>query len=147
MIAQAAAKVDARPMFLTLDLFSKFDSLAYFNDNELLLRCSTEPPCVRDGDQLRATLPLSSRGSYQTLLLVSDRPLPEPSTGYDEDASSWLSAGGVLNRIRFAAGFAGAACCAATTLNAESGASRWCLTEASTASRARPGDTGLSRKR
>ncbi len=32
-------------------------------------------------------------------------------------------------------------------MNAESGASRWCLTEASIASRERPGDTGFSRKR
>ena len=44
----------------------------------------------------------------------------------------------------FAAFGFGAACFG---LKAESGASRWCRTDASIASRARPGETGFSRKR
>jgi uncharacterized protein (DUF1800 family) len=32
--------------------------------------------------------------------------LCQPPTGYDEDASAWLSAGSVLTRIRFAGAFA-----------------------------------------
>ena len=49
----------------------------------------------------------------------------------------------------FGAGF-GAGLAAAglpLILKAASGASRWCLTEASTARRARPGETGFSKKR
>jgi hypothetical protein len=44
-------------------------------------------------------------------------------------------------------GFVTAAAALPPALNAESGASRWCFTDASTASLARPGDTGFSRKR
>ena len=77
---------------------------------------------------------------------------------------SLLAGAGLASRAGFAAaagwvlgadfgfGLAAGAFCAgaaddAAILNAESGASRWCFTEASTARRARPGDTGLSRNR
>ena len=42
---------------------------------------------------------------------------------------------------------AGAALSLLRALKADSGASRWCLTDASTARRARPGDTGFSKNR
>ena len=45
----------------------------------------------------------------------------------------------------FALGFGAAFFAAGLALKAEAGASRWCLTDASTARRARPADTGLSR--
>jgi hypothetical protein len=65
----------------------------YRHDAELVLRCSTEPPCVRDGDLLQATLRLESLGTYQTLLLVSERPLPPPLAGLDRDVGAALEAG------------------------------------------------------
>lgn len=65
----------------------------YLHDTELVLRCSTEPPCIRHEDALEATLVLDALGSYQSLLLVSDRPLPEPSSGLDGDAGAALAAG------------------------------------------------------
>ena len=54
---------------------------------------------------------------------------------------------GELLLVHGAAGGAGLAAAFGLALNAESFASRWCLTEASIASRARPGDTGFSKKR
>ncbi len=65
----------------------------YRQDTELVLRCSTEPPCVRQGDELRASLVLDSVGAYQPLLLLSSQPLPEPISGLDRDAGAALAAG------------------------------------------------------
>lgn len=65
----------------------------YRHDTELVLRCSSEPPCVRRGSELRATLVLDAPGFYQPLLLVSARPLPAPSAGLDRDAGAALAAG------------------------------------------------------
>lgn len=65
----------------------------YRDDAELVLRCSEEAPCVRDGDELRAAFELPAVGSYQPLLLVSDDPLPPPAAGLDADAGRALAAG------------------------------------------------------
>ncbi len=66
----------------------------YFNDGEVALRCSSEPPCRRGGEVIEASLVLSSIGSYLPLLLVSDAPLPAPSSGADQDAGAAIAAGG-----------------------------------------------------
>jgi hypothetical protein len=66
----------------------------YRDDHELVLRCSTQPPCRRRGDTLRATLTLPAVGTYQPLLLLSDQPLPAPTAGgLDADAGVALEAG------------------------------------------------------
>lgn len=65
----------------------------YFHETQMVLRCSSDPPCRRDGDEIRADLTLDLIGSYQTLLLLSDQPLPEPSSGLDGDAGAALAAG------------------------------------------------------
>lgn len=66
----------------------------YREEEELILRCSTGPPCSRRGDLLEATVTLPAVGRYQTLLVASDAPLPEASGGFDPDAGAVLRAGG-----------------------------------------------------
>lgn len=65
----------------------------YLNDAELVLRCSSKPPCRRQDEMLRATLALNALGTYQSLLLVSDHPLPAPVEDLDGDAGRALAAG------------------------------------------------------
>ncbi|MES1243406.1 MAG: hypothetical protein ABUT39_17475 [Acidobacteriota bacterium] len=65
----------------------------YRNDRALVLRCSTEPPCRLSDGTLEAELVLPSIGSYQSLLLTSDRPLPGAGGGLDADVAAALAAG------------------------------------------------------
>lgn len=66
----------------------------YRNDAELILHCSTEPPCILHRGELRATLVLDGIGRYQPLLLFSKNPLPETSAGsLDADTDTALAAG------------------------------------------------------
>jgi hypothetical protein len=65
----------------------------YRHDTALVLRCSTAPPCLRKDNELRATLLLDAPGSYQSLLLLSAKPLPEPSSDLDRDSGAALAAG------------------------------------------------------
>lgn len=66
----------------------------YRNDAELILRCSTESPCSRKGEDLQATVVLDGIGRYQPLLLLSKNPLPEASAGsLDADTDAALAAG------------------------------------------------------
>lgn len=66
----------------------------YRNDAELVLRCSTESPCSRKGEDLRASVVLDGIGRYQPLLLLSKSPLPEASShGLDADTEAALAAG------------------------------------------------------
>lgn len=66
----------------------------YRNDAELVLRCSTESPCSRKGEDLQATFVLDGIGRYQPLLLFSKSPLPEASAqGLDADTGAALAAG------------------------------------------------------
>ncbi len=68
----------------------------YRNDSELVLRCSGEPPCERQETVLRASFELTSLGAYQSLLLLSDAPLPAPGAGFDADTGAALAAGARL---------------------------------------------------
>jgi hypothetical protein len=66
----------------------------YRNDAELVLRCSTESPCSRKGEDLQATVVLDGIGRYQPLLLFSKSPLPKASAqGLDADTETALAAG------------------------------------------------------
>ncbi|MBN2370248.1 MAG: hypothetical protein JXO72_07160 [Vicinamibacteria bacterium] len=68
----------------------------YLNDAEVVLRCSTEPPCARDGDRLEATLRLHAMGLYQPVLLLSDAAPPIPESGLDADLHDAVNAGARL---------------------------------------------------
>ena len=65
----------------------------YRNERTLVFRCSTEPPCRRGKGTLEAELLLPSIGSYQSLLVTSDRSLPEAGAGLDADVTKALDAG------------------------------------------------------
>lgn len=65
----------------------------YRDDTVLELRCSTEPPCHRQDGRVRASLALSVPGSYQPVLVRSERPLPAPTATLDLDAEAALNAG------------------------------------------------------
>ena len=65
----------------------------YRNNRALVLRCSTEPPCQRRQGALEATFLLPAIGTYQSLLLTSDRSLPETDAGLDPDVAAALQAG------------------------------------------------------
>jgi hypothetical protein len=65
----------------------------YRNDTELVLRCSTDRPCSRQGDELRATVVLDAIGRYQPLLMRADKPLPSPVSDLEKDTSAALAAG------------------------------------------------------
>lgn len=65
----------------------------YRNDAELILRCSSEPPCVRSGDELRATVTLDGVGRYQSLLFLCKDSLPAATSDLESDTSAALAAG------------------------------------------------------
>lgn len=65
----------------------------YRNDTELVLRCSTDRPCSRRGDEVRAAVLLDAVGRYQPLLLRSKNPLPSPVSDLEKDTSAALAAG------------------------------------------------------
>ncbi len=65
----------------------------YRNDRQLVLHCSNEPPCIRRGDTLQASLPLDAPGTYQSVLLSAEEPLPAPAHGLDADTAAALDAG------------------------------------------------------
>jgi hypothetical protein len=68
----------------------------YRNDRELVLRCAEDPPCVHQGDRLKASLTLDARGTYQALVFASKAPLPEPAAGMDHDAGLALASGATV---------------------------------------------------
>ncbi|HWM94571.1 MAG TPA: hypothetical protein VN493_27705 [Thermoanaerobaculia bacterium] len=65
----------------------------YRNDTELVLRCSTEPPCTRRGEELSASVVLDGVGRYQPLLLLSEDPLPDVASDLDTDTNAVLTSG------------------------------------------------------
>jgi hypothetical protein len=56
----------------------------YRNDTELILSCSTESPC---------SVVLDGVGRYQPLLLLSESPLPSPTSDLEIDTGAALDAG------------------------------------------------------
>lgn len=77
----------------TIGEASNAELRVYRNDRSLVLRCSTEPPCRRGDDMLEADLVLPAIGSYQSLLVTSDRSLPKAGAGLDADVDAALAAG------------------------------------------------------
>lgn len=68
----------------------------YRNDSELILRCSTEPPCNRRRGELSASVVLDGIGRYQPLLLLSENPLPDVAdvaSDLETDTGAALDAG------------------------------------------------------
>lgn len=65
----------------------------YRDERDLVLRCSSEPPCILNGDRLEANLVMESLGSYQPLVLLSEQPIPAPSSGLDADAGAAAAVG------------------------------------------------------
>jgi hypothetical protein len=65
----------------------------YRNDSELILSCSTERPCARRGNDLRASLVLDGAGRYQPLVLLSKFPIPRATSDLEKDTSAALAAG------------------------------------------------------
>jgi hypothetical protein len=65
----------------------------YRNDADPILCCSTEPPCSGHGDELQASVVLDGIGRYQSLLLLSERPLPSCASDLETDTSAVLAAG------------------------------------------------------
>jgi hypothetical protein len=65
----------------------------YRNDTELVLRCSTEPPCSLRRGELTASIVLDGVGRYQPLLLLSEDPLPDVGSDLDTDTDAALTAG------------------------------------------------------
>jgi len=65
----------------------------YRNDTELILRCSTEPPCSRRRGKLTASVVLDGVGRYQPLLIFSEKPLPDVASDLDTDTDAALTAG------------------------------------------------------
>jgi hypothetical protein len=65
----------------------------YRNDTELVLRCSTDRPCARRGEELRATVLLDAVGRYQPLLMRAESPLPPPVSDLEKDTSAALATG------------------------------------------------------
>ena len=65
----------------------------YRNDTELVLRCSTDRPCTRWGNELRAAVLLDAVGRYQPLLMRAESPLPLPVSDLEKDTSAALAAG------------------------------------------------------
>lgn len=65
----------------------------YRNDTELILRCSTEPPCSRRRGTLNASVVLDGVGRYQPLLIFSEKPLPDVASDLDADTDAALTAG------------------------------------------------------
>ena len=65
----------------------------YRNDRELILRCSTEPPCRRIGDTVEAAVELPAIGRYQAVLLAGAEEPPEPVGNLDTDVDRATSAG------------------------------------------------------
>jgi hypothetical protein len=66
----------------------------YRNGRDLVLRCPGGVSCRRDGDEIRASLTLSSVGDYQAMLVLDDEPLPPPRQGLDADAGAAFAQGG-----------------------------------------------------
>lgn len=92
---EGAQPGDRLTLAATVGDFTYGELRVYFNDADLLLRCSEEePPCKVEDGRLEASLPLPWVGSYQSLLILADGPLPElASEGLNADVGKALDAG------------------------------------------------------
>ena len=68
----------------------------YFNDTELVLSCSSEAPCRRDNGRLHAAIELQRRGTYQGMLLASEREIPAALPDLDADSGAAIDAGATV---------------------------------------------------
>lgn len=57
----------------------------YVHDSRLYLDCNTDPSCRTTEGEIAADVRLDHRGSYRTILLLSDEPLPESTGDMEED--------------------------------------------------------------
>jgi hypothetical protein len=65
----------------------------YRDDNTLVARCTTEPPCVRAGELFTASVPAPAAGRYRAVLFTSESPLPPPAGSYELDDAAARAAG------------------------------------------------------
>lgn len=65
----------------------------YRDDTALIVRCSTEPPCSRSGDELTARIVLAERGRYQIAFVHGAQPIPAPAPQLDQDLAQARTAG------------------------------------------------------
>lgn len=65
----------------------------YQDDRRLAARCGTEAPCVRRDGTLEARFTLAAAGSYQPVLVLSERALPPPTGALDADAGTAHASG------------------------------------------------------
>jgi hypothetical protein len=65
----------------------------YRDDQALIVRCTDQPPCVRRGAGITATIRLDERGRYQIVLLYGKQPLAAPGAHLDDDLARARAAG------------------------------------------------------
>ena len=65
----------------------------YQLDSGLVLRCTTTPPCQREGDLLRVRWRLPALGTYRAVILSGPDPLPAPTGSMDDDIATLRRAG------------------------------------------------------
>jgi hypothetical protein len=70
----------------------------YRDDGGLVLRCSTAPPCVRSGTDLRARLAIPAIGRYRALIATAPAPLPAPTGVMDDDLAALAHTSGAVWR-------------------------------------------------
>ncbi len=70
-----------------------YELRVYFNESDLVVRCSSEPPCAWRGELLRAELTLDAIGTYQAVLFTSEASIPAPGGKLDADAGAAIAAG------------------------------------------------------
>ena len=66
--------------------------------DELLLRCSDQPPCKRRGNEISAELILPRRGDYHCILVTSDGSIPAPTQSLTRDIAAIEDHGGTVER-------------------------------------------------
>lgn len=72
---------------------SKYAEVRVYRAENLVLHCSSEPPCRREGDRIEVDAPIKAPGRHELILLLSDAPLPKPQSGFDADMEAAAKAG------------------------------------------------------
>jgi hypothetical protein len=60
----------------------------YRDDAGVVLRCSDQPPCQRQGKNLRVRMPITAIGRYRAMIVVSAIALPAPTGFLDDDLAA-----------------------------------------------------------